>query len=351
MRALATYGAFARRSSDPMNSVPPVLGGDLYAGGSPAITPGTWSGSPSLTYSLEVDGVEVESGDQATVEAYVFTLGDEGFTAELFEIPNGDTGSAVASNAETVDLAAKIIALFAAVSWTVLGLFLARRKALDVQVVSDTHVETWANWGTGSDATQATDAARFTWSDTAINGLPAVTADGNDTCPTANLDSTGATAYSLASLFQDSVTAFHVPAEYGDVAGSGIALRINDSAGAGSVGVQTRITQSSRAQSVATSYPMTSPGVVTGTWDTALTSNETEIRHDGSNVTDSRPVNGNNSAGAVSSQPLTLGSRVGGANPTTGAIAVTCLAYGATAIPTTTLSDVAGIVRAAWGLS
>lgn len=347
---LVVAGVRASSALRVANLSAPVLGGDLFAGGSPTITPGSWTGAPALTYSLEVNGAEVASGSQATVEAYVFALADEGFSAQVLEIPNGDVGGQVGSNTPTVDLAAKVAALYAAVSWTCYGIFLARRKALDVSVVSDTHVETWVNQGTGSDATQATDTSRPTWSDTAVNSLPGLTLDGGDYLATGNVDSSGCTAYILTAMLTDSLTSLHIPAEYGDVSGSGIRLRINDTVGGGSVGTHAARGAVARASSVATSYPCTSPTVVSGTWDSALATAETEIVVDGANVTASRPVNGNNASGVIASQPVVVGRSAPGTNYLTGALAAVIVAGGGTAIPTATETAVAALLRAAWGL-
>lgn len=65
----------------PVNTNPPVLVGDVLIGESFAITPGTWTGSPSLTYSLLRDGAPIiglVDVSKETIEAYEFLALDIG---------------------------------------------------------------------------------------------------------------------------------------------------------------------------------------------------------------------------------------------------------------------------------
>jgi hypothetical protein len=353
-----SLGGRGRRSGSggggggPTNTSAPVLG-EAYAGASPAITAGTWSGSPTLTYSLKVNGVEVVAGDEATVEAYVYVLGDEGYDAILYEIPDGTTGSQVASDTVAVDLMTKIIEVATAASIASLGLFPVRRSDLDLTLLSG-KVADWANWGTGSDATQATDSARLTYSATANNGKPGVLADGGDYAVTGAIDPGAATAEALMAFFSDSDTAPRCPAAIGDITTTALILFVNAGAagdldvyadgfvGAGSL--------ASRARSAAGTYPMTTPGVVTGTFDAALSTNETEIRHNGSNVTSSRPNNSDNTTG-IGSQDIHIGARHAGSN-LTGAISFVGRfahsgAWSGDAL--TALATIESLVATAWG--
>lgn len=355
-RAGAAAMQGARRSRLATVLTPPILAGATYAGGSPSVTPPVYSdaGEPD-SYSLRVNGVEVESGDAATIEAYVYTLGDEGYTAVLRAIRSGfpDSDSAGVE----INLATKILAVASAASIAVLGLFLARRKALDVSVVSDTHVETWVNRGTGSDATQATDSARPTWSDSAINSLPGMTLDGGDALLTGAIASSAFSALALGALFRDTDTAARFVLGLGSLADECVLLNMNagsagtldiyadGTAGAGST--------TSRARSAA-SFAMTDPAVVTGTWDIALASSETEIRHAGVNVTDSRPNDGNNTSGLSDDHVLTIGARE--ATPTgnmTGAMSAAYLLAHTGAwsgAQLTALATIEALLAAAWRL-
>ncbi len=88
----------------PVNSVAPSLSWNPTIGNSPTVTPGTWTGSPTLTYNLRRDGVDVvgQTGRTlAQINAYVSAAADIKPALTVFEIPNGDTAAGVASNAIT----------------------------------------------------------------------------------------------------------------------------------------------------------------------------------------------------------------------------------------------------------
>lgn len=335
-----------------VNTVAPVLGGATYAGGSPAVTAGTWSGNPTLTYSLEVNGVEVASGTEQQIEAYVYVLGDEGYNAILYEIPNGDTAAQVASNTVAIDLAAAIAAKFTAESWTALGIFLVRRTAIDLSLVA-TAVETWINHGTGSDATEASGTERPTYSATALNSLPGLTFDGGDHLETSAIDGSTYTAAALMCLFSDSDTAQRYQAGWGDFGATGATAKITLTTNAGSAAtlecVGRHTAAFSQARSAA-SFAMSTPAVVTGTYDTALATNETTIRHAGVDVTNTRPSNSNTS-GNFCNELVRIGGKVGASPaPFTGAMSACVLAAGTSAVPTSTLAEVEAMLAAAWGL-
>src|SRR5690606_8481992 len=136
--------------------------------------------------------------------------------------------------------------------------------------------------GSGGDATQATGTARPAYNATASNGLPVSTLDGGDYLVTPGIDLSGATAAVLMILISDADTAGKIPVEWGTTGSvstaGGIAIITNDG-GAGGLGAYGRRDASASIARSAASYPMTSPAVVTGTWDLALETNETEIRH------------------------------------------------------------------------
>lgn len=86
----------------PTNVVPPTLTGAVHLGDSPTVAAGTWTGSPSLTYTYKRDGVAVgglEGVSLATILAHVYVAADVGPTITVDEVPNGNTGSAVPTNA------------------------------------------------------------------------------------------------------------------------------------------------------------------------------------------------------------------------------------------------------------
>lgn len=338
--------ASRRAASGPVNTVAPVLGGATYAGGSPAITPGTWSGAPTLTYSLEVDGQQVASGNEAAVEAYVYTLADEGLDAVLYEIPNGATGSQVASNTVAIDLAARIAALYTAAGLVTPGIFLVRRSALDLSLVGSA-VETWINRGTGGNATQATGTSRPTYSATAVNSRPGMTLDSGDILATPTINLSAYTAVALTVICSDSDAASKIIAEFSPNASTsagGFYLSSNEIAGTmrflANGGLLT--SANSGAETLA------SPKVVTGTVDVALATDEAEIRVSGANATASRSHNGNGTA--LGNYKLNIGARSGPTAGMTGAICAVVLAAGTTAIPTSTVAEVEALLAGAWGL-
>lgn len=206
---------------------------------------------------------------------------------------------------------------------------------------------------TGGNATQGTDAARPTYSATAVNGKEGCTFDGGDAMLTASIDTGAATAYAIICLFSDTDGASKFQVGFGGISGEAMLLNTNAS-GAGNLDIYADGTggagaTTSRARST-TSFPMTVPAVVTGTWDSALATNETEIRHAGVNVTSTRPNNGNNPDG-LGSQVLTIGARETPATGNfSGAMAYAILMWGSTAIPLTEIAEIESLLGTEWGV-
>lgn len=73
----------------PANITPPTIAGTVgLAGTSPTVTPGTWSGTPSLTYTYLRDGVPVgglTGVSLATINAHVFVAADIGCEIDAVE--------------------------------------------------------------------------------------------------------------------------------------------------------------------------------------------------------------------------------------------------------------------------
>ena len=256
--------------------------------------------------------------------------------------------SPVATGGSSIDLAAAITAAYASAGWVVPAIFLTR-SASDYTLVSG-GLATWVNHGTGSDATQATGTARPTYSATAINGLPGFTFDGGDWVETGSIDTSSYSAWSVTCVMSDTDTAnFRTPWEYGRIeAGqTGITARTNVSSGM--VDIQAR---GNAGNSIARSsaLDLASPTVLTGTWDTALATNETLVRADGMDVTASHPTNADSATGIASSYPIVIGARWSYANAMTGAMGAFVLAAGSTAIPTTAVAEVEALLAAQWGL-
>lgn len=275
-----------------------------------------------------------------------------GFTSEFPTQNVTATGTTVVYGAKVsdprlTDLATQIVGMFAAANFPARFVGLIRGES-DVSL-ADGKVETLLDRSGGDKhATQATGTARPTYSATAINGLPGITLDGGDYLVTPDIDLSGATAAVLMILMSDADTAGKIPVEWGTTGSvstaGGIAIITNDG-GAGGLSAYGRRNSAASSARSAASYPMTSPAVVTATWDLALASDETEIRHGGVNVTLTRPGSGNNT-GTLGSAKLSIGARDGGTSGMTGAIGAVILAAGETAIPVSTVAYVEAMLAA-----
>lgn len=246
------------------------------------------------------------------------------------------------------DLAARILAKATPAGWSTYFVGLSRGEA-DFSLVSGA-VATWLDRsGRGNNATQGTGTARPTYSATAINSKPGMTLDGGDHLATGAIDTGSDVAYALIEVFSDSDTAGRCPAAFGDHSADRQFGVYTNLGSAGTLGVYGDATAgagvtSSEARSAA-SFAMSTPAVVTATWDTTLGTNETEIRHASTNVTNSRPTNGNNTAG-VGSQSLTVGGRIADGSPSlqiTGAIGALVLLGRTSTISAAALTAIADI--------
>lgn len=92
---LVSFGLEAAGAVPVANVIAPVISGTAQQGATLTVTPGTWTGAPVLTYQWYSNGVAL-SGETGTT--LVPTLATVGSTITAREIPNGDTGSEVASN-------------------------------------------------------------------------------------------------------------------------------------------------------------------------------------------------------------------------------------------------------------
>ena len=246
--------------------------------------------------------------------------------------------------AATTTLEQQIIAAATAGSLTAGGIFLARSES-DMTLVGS-KASVWTNYGTGGDATQGTDAARPTWSSGGLNSKGGLAFDGGDALITAAIDSGSATAYALVMLFKDTDATAKFNCSFGDIVSTGIAMKTTG-AGVGAQAIAGAST--SRAESAGT-ISMASHGVVSATLDTTLVTAETEVRHDGSNVTASRPTDGN-PTGSLGSQPITIGARQGPANNMAGTVGAMVLLWGTGAwsgAQLTALSNIEALLAAEW---
>lgn len=209
------------------------------------------------------------------------------------------------------------------------------------------------NLDTGGDAAQAVDAARPVFSLTAVNGKPGLLFSSAQVLQTAAIDTGLATWYAVICLFSDTDGASRFVIGFGGVADEALMLNTN-AAGAGNLdtfadGLAGGGALTSRARS-SNLFAMVTPAVVTSTWDTDLATNETEIRHAGANVTNTRPNNGNNTGG-LGSQILTIGARE--TVPTghfAGAMGSVQLLWGTGGVPLTQIANIEKLLNEQWCL-
>ena len=241
-------------------------------------------------------------------------------------------------------LEAQILATAAAAGINITG-YLARSSA-EMTLGTGDRASVLAHYGAGSDATQGTDAARPTFSATGINGKGGLVFDGGDALVSGSIDTGTATAYALIALFKDTDAVAKFVCSFGDIVSTGIAMKTTGS-GIGAQAIASAAT--SRAESAGT-ISMATHGVVTATVDTALTGDETEIRHDGTNVTSTRPVNGN-PAGSLGAQVITIGAREGPANHFVGTLGAMWLLWHSSAwagSKLTALAAIEALLAAEW---
>jgi hypothetical protein len=327
-----------------VNTVAPVLGGATYAGGSPAVTVGTWSGSPTLTYSLEVNGVEVVSGTEQQIEAYVYVLGDEGYNAILYEIPNGNAGAQVASNTVAINLATRLIALATAASATWQQLSLARREALDLSGAD------WLDVSGNARTLVKQGAGTATWSNTALDGAPGISADGSVYFETAAaFDASPATKLAQIALALDTTATAYVLAGFGSTQTEAGTQEIVPNTSAGTVDCRARgnvglTAARTNAQTLAAAKS------VAVTTDFGLATNECVAYVNGADDTASRPSNPNNT-GAFASHKISALAREAGSlvAPSGTVIAVHGLLSGS--VDASLIASIDAAIRAAWGVA
>jgi hypothetical protein len=220
--------------------------------------------------------------------------------------------------------------------------------------LTGTACDSWHDLSGNARHATAAGAARPTYSATAINSMPGLTLDGGDAVATAAVGWSSFTSLALISLFRDTDTAARFAMGIGVATDEAMVLVVNAGA-AGDIDIYAEGTAGggstiTRARSVATTYPMTTAGVVSGTWDWSLATNEAEIRHNGVNVTATRPNNSNNTSG-LGTLALTLGA--GPTLPITGAMAAAAVLGWTGTLGAAELAQIAAVealLMETWGL-
>lgn len=243
-------------------------------------------------------------------------------------------------------LESRIIAAALAVGGVAPIIFVPRTSTVDAAAVGS-----YRNLGgAGGNATEATNKPAY--SQTAINGRPGIAFDGvNDRLTTAAIDLSAYAAFAYIALLQDTTAAnsivFEFTSDFTAIDG-GFALAVNNGVAADlTAGHGTALSQARSAAS----FALASAGVVTGTGDMGLAIDEAEIRHNGTNVTASRPTNGN-TAGALANAALTLGIRPGGTLPWAGSMGPFALLCRTTSLATLlpAVAIVEQLIRSEYGV-
>jgi hypothetical protein len=157
-----------------VNTAPPALSGTFLIDQTLAVTPGTWTGSPSLTYTLLRDGAPI-SGlagvSEATIEAYTLVAADIGPSLVLREV---DSVSSTHADSSSIIYAHATHLPNTAIGVSTAGLTLAD---------ANTTVNQWAATLGGVSCTLAAGASTNRPAYNATGGVgsrPLVTFDGAD---------------------------------------------------------------------------------------------------------------------------------------------------------------------------
>lgn len=188
-------------ASAPANTVAPVASGTLQVGQTLSCTDGTWTGSPSptFTYQWQRDGVDIGGETNAT---YVVALADIGKTIRRNVTGTNSEGSATASsNGLAVPNTPYAITAKTVGWWTA-----------DAGVTSSGGlVSSWVDRIASIDLTQSTDANKPSYSATGWNtAQPGLTFDGARGLSSANVPAsfpTGANASEIWAVFDCTSTA------------------------------------------------------------------------------------------------------------------------------------------------
>lgn len=251
-------------------------------------------------------------------------------------------------------LAQRALARWARAGWILAEAYHAHRTDT-LTVETGDRISSWANLGTAGGAmVQATDTKRPTLEATGLNSKPALSFDGGDHMGGPSFDASGYTAAIVSILLTDSITGNAILIERStnfNSSDGGYVMDVNDAAAGDASMVGRTPSGYTKALAAAAAAPLTSASVLSGSWDRALATNETEIYLDGSSITNTRPLNVNMSTAGFGTYSHYLGDRSGGGVlPITGKIAAVHIAFGSTAVPTSTLAADIADMRQEWGL-
>ncbi len=216
---------------------------------------------------------------------------------------------------------------------TIGGLFLAHLDNLTL-VTGDASV--WDDLsGLGNDYLQSTASARPPYDATGLNGGPTLTFDLARYMQTAStIALSGAAALAHICVAETTAGGLKTLTDYGTNTATGFAGVQSGNRGEARARQNTGGLRS-RAR-VNTGYQAAGGTIATFTWDSALSTNEAEVRKDGVNVTASRPVNDN--LPASGDFAMTLGAKGNAGDKLDGALAAHVFLFGS--LDVTQIADI-----------
>ena len=342
------FGA-AAVSDPPANTVAPVVSGSTTLGATLSTTDGTWTGTAPIafTYQWQRGGVDISGETDAT---YVVVADDFGTNIRCVVTGTNEAGfaSANSNNHAIPTLQAQINTIITGYGFTTNAVWIIRTADLTLET-GDKISQYRDSSGNARHFNQATDANRPTYEATAINGKPGASLDGGDFMVTGNYDASGSCEL-IWGLFQDAAAGSMTILNRFTGSGAGVIMRVN-TGGAGTLRGQGSVSGNSITDSAA-SYPMTSPGVVCVTFDSALTTHEAKVWHDGVDVSGSYSADTDNATTTITGKPMYFGALApGSASFFTGKFGIGVHASGTGPVPAGLVDDVTEVMKAAWGLA
>lgn len=227
------------------------------------------------------------------------------------------------------------------------ALFIAEPQYL---TLSSGKVTTWTDATLlGRDATQGTDANRFTYNATGLNGKPSVTAAGTHVMSTAAINLTSFESIAITLVFLDTNTTIYVAADFADAA-NGMCRHLHSEA-AGRLAASGRAAAGITETRSAGSFTMATAGVVTATVDYTLSTQSTRIRHNGIDVSTTFVNDVDVSGQAVANGILRIGNRMAADLGLSGELAACLVSCWTTALPTSQVAAGENVFINHYGIS
>ena len=241
-------------------------------------------------------------------------------------------------------LAEQIIAVLDGVGWNASHVLLA--NDIDSLTFVGAKVSQWTNLGTaiGSDPVRATDSLRPTYDATGINGQPALFFTAQNLTTAASFNASAYPAGAFLVLGTNAKTTLASMVTFGSSASAGgtLGTRFNDPS-TGRIGGQASGLNKCYSAPI---YPLTSPGLVTITYDGAQSAGaRTAVYLDNADVTDTRAESG--PGGNLGSQLVQVGS---GASSMIGFVGAAVFCQGTGPIPVAALQSAGTLLMNAWGI-